>query len=107
MRKCMKAIVCMGILTSLLCQTAGTTIYAEQYQENTEYESVNLIQNGAVAIPKESYNFEKEDLETIITYNTVEDTNQSTLAKKQENAQVARANDNATLDDRKEACEHG
>ena len=103
MRKSMKVIICMGILAASLWNAEETMSYAEQYNENAEYESIKLIQNGAVGIPKESYNFEKEDIETLITYNTVEESD-STLAKKQEAAQAARSNDNATLEERKAAC---
>ena len=103
MRKGVKMTICMGILVSLLWNTEEIMSYAEQYNGNAEYESIKLIQDGAVGIPKESYNFEKEDIETLITYNTVEDS-ESTLLKKQEAAQAARANDNATLEERKAAC---
>lgn len=81
------------------------TAQAETSRTRKDYESMELIQGGAYAVPKNNYSFREPEVETMITYQDGgEETDEKTLAEKQEAAQNARANNNATLAERMDAC---
>ena len=74
---------------------------------DTEYERMDLIQNGAVTIPERNYNFMESDETSMITYYSDEDNAESEaerIARLQIAAQEIRANNEETLAERKEAC---
>lgn len=64
-------------------------------------EQMDLIQTGSTTIPSEEYNFVEDNYDTMKTYLEGE---VLTLEEKQAAAQLARANDNETLETRKMAC---
>ncbi|MBR1865003.1 MAG: Ig-like domain-containing protein [Lachnospiraceae bacterium] len=96
-----KRIVCSaaGIVTGLMLTFAvpGHKVQAEEY----EYEQMELLQEGATGIPSEDYSFEEDETEYLYTY--LADTTKDETEKRQE-AIEARANNNATLAERKKQC---
>jgi glucan-binding YG repeat protein len=98
-----KIMVCWAIL----CCVKGCVVYASALDES-DYEYMDLIQEGAVVIPEEDYSFDEtceEALEeTSIPYESTINSYLSSDTNEQKLAQQARSNDNATLEDRKAAC---
>ena len=103
MKKQMKRIVFTGALAVLFLNADAMIGHAAANHENTEYESMSLIQNGSFQIPQENYNFEKNEEEGIYSYKAAENDG-DTIAYKQKKAQEIRSDNEETLPERKAQC---
>ena len=85
--------------TGMMCIN-NNAIAKEAYDDIIDEQSMQLIQSGEIVIPSEDYSFDRESIRVYLDgeEELSEDTDQ------QKAAQNARANDNETLGERKEAC---
>ncbi|MCM1179300.1 MAG: Ig-like domain-containing protein [Clostridium sp.] len=95
-----QAAACIGI--GLVAMCGGQVLAAGNVTEDLEH--MELIQNGALVVPNENYSFEQSDETSMITYFSSEEEQVTDVEKMQQNAQMIRLNNEATLKQRKEDC---
>ena len=100
------AVFGIGIIGLASVYIDNYIVYASvaEISEYIKEEHIELIQDGELIVPDAEYSFDQDDIkeDKIITFDDASDMPEDTA--EQIAAQKARANDNETLGERKEAC---
>ena len=94
-----KCLVLMGIFCMAFCHEKADA--SEKNDRSEDNEQLNLIQDGTVDLPKHDYSFDGSEECSIVFYG---DENSSEETELQKTAQEIRANNEETLEQRKQEC---
>lgn len=94
---------CMAFVT--MYAVGGAEVNAKSVDcDLIEEQDMQLIQDGSIVVPTDDYSFDEEILDSYLEGEETSQQEANTDTEQQLAAQAARADDNATLDSRKEAC---